>query len=488
MKKNFVRVCRLLLSPSTFFAAALSISLFNVPNLMAEPCDCDTSAEKFLPEGGINPGKLCPNESGKPYLKFPVLADGYSDVKPPILPPAESEAYTHTGPLKLIKTIRGKDVMSPKSAAFHPGGTKLYVNALEAMKTLVFDASTFQYLHSIDHRFSASDKALFQNEEDYLDYSWYHAPSKGRRNIFGGKPVEMAFSHKGKYLWVTYYRRSYDQNASCPSAIAVIDTETDAIIRVLPTAPLPKMVVASPDGRYLAVIHWGDNSVGIYDISSSDPKSFSFKGLVYTGPRPDLSKVSSNRDAHCGQCVRGAAFTSDSKYLLVGRMHNGGISVIDMENMAHAGVFTGIPPTPRHMILSKDGKKLYVSSSASGVVSELDVESLISSVLDKTSYRGRQVHVGRQVRTITLSPEGSTIFAAVNGESRLVRIDAAAMTVTGKIAVPPYAVGVAVSTDGRIIVTTSQGKSGKGGHVLGLYTEDQISGQPESPKKNKSIR
>lgn len=50
----------------------------------------------------------------------------------------------------------------------------------------------------------------------------------------------MAFSHRGRYLWVPYYRRSFDINAQDPSAVAVIDTRTDSIVRMFETGPLPK--------------------------------------------------------------------------------------------------------------------------------------------------------------------------------------------------------------------------------------------------------
>ena len=45
--------------------------------------------------------------------------------------------------------------------------------------------------------------------------SGYYTFKDKRRNprTFSGKPVESAFSHKGKYLWISYYRRCYDINA-----------------------------------------------------------------------------------------------------------------------------------------------------------------------------------------------------------------------------------------------------------------------------------
>jgi len=50
---------------------------------------------------------------------------------------------------------------------------------------------------------------------------------------------------------VTYYRRSYDANAIDPSAVCIIDTDSDSIVRVIPTGPLPKMITCSPNNKHI---------------------------------------------------------------------------------------------------------------------------------------------------------------------------------------------------------------------------------------------
>lgn len=34
---------------------------------------------------------------------------------------------------------------------------------------------------------------------------------------------QIAMSHNGKYLWMSYYRSNFDLNTSSPSALAIID-------------------------------------------------------------------------------------------------------------------------------------------------------------------------------------------------------------------------------------------------------------------------
>lgn len=126
---------------------------------------------------------------------------------------------------------RDTDIRSPKSVTIHPDGSKFYVNSLEGMRTVVFEVPTGKKIKTVHHRFDGSDKELWADESGYYTFK------DKRRNprTFSGKPVESAFSHKGKYLWITYYRRSYDINAQEPSAVAVLDTERDTIIRMFET-------------------------------------------------------------------------------------------------------------------------------------------------------------------------------------------------------------------------------------------------------------
>lgn len=51
------------------------------------------------------------------------------------------------------KSTFDRDIASPKSAGFHPDGSRLYVNSLEGCATVVYDARTMRKLKVISHRF-----------------------------------------------------------------------------------------------------------------------------------------------------------------------------------------------------------------------------------------------------------------------------------------------------------------------------------------------
>ena len=173
------------------------------------------------------------------------------------------------------KTTADPDINSPKSVNVHPNGKKFYVNSLEGATTVVYDFQTFKKLAVIKHQFDhTKDAHLWSKPSGLYPFTHYQ---NNHLNTFYGKPVESTFTHGGRYLWVPYYRRSYDINAQDPSAVAIIDTQTDKIIRLMETGPLPKMIATSPDGKYVAISHWGNNTVGIIDISSNDPKQWKHK-------------------------------------------------------------------------------------------------------------------------------------------------------------------------------------------------------------------
>ena len=242
-------------------------------------------------------------------------------------------------------------INSPKSVNILNSKNKFYVNSLEGEETAVYDLTTFKKIKIIKHSFNASNQYLFKGD---ANASFIYKTKTGNLNYFNGKPVESCFSHNGKYLWITYYRKSYDANAIDPSAVCIIDTDADTIVRVMTTASLPKMIACSPDSKTIAISHWGDNTVSLIDISSGNPSSFSYLDNIVIDYRMNLnfsSNTKIDRDNNCGNCLRGTEFTPDNKYILVGKMGSNGIAIIDIEKRKYLGTVTGMKTNMRHLII-----------------------------------------------------------------------------------------------------------------------------------------
>jgi len=371
------------------------------------------------------------------------------------------------------------DIHSPKSVNVHPSGKKFYVNSLEGAKTVAYSMDGFKKLAVINHKFDQQKDAALWSKPSGL-YPFTHYNNRGiALNTFFGKPVESTFSHGGKYLWVPYYRRNYDINAQDPSAVAIIDTETDKIIRLMETGPLPKMIATSPDGKYVAIAHWGNNTVGLIDISSPDPKQWKHKSVLIVDHQLDLHYSLTSpvdRDNGSGYALRGTVFTPDNHYLFVGCMGGGGgIAVIDLQKGEYMGRLLGMMANVRHLVI-KNGY-LYLSINGGGYVQRIELDKFIKAAQQMKNKKGEingwtNCKVGTGARTIELSPSGKYIFAACNNASALYVVDAKEMKVLTHISVDSYPVGLDISKDGRYIFTTSQGRSGGGGNAVNIFRVD----------------
>ncbi len=427
------------------------------------------------------------------------------------------------------------EIHSPKSV--HAGRNRIYVNSLEAGKTLAYDTRTFKKKGSVLHEFTTENSALFK-ETTLFDYK-FDKDLAPRANTFFGKPVESELSHGGRYLWTPYYRRDFDPNGTMPSAVAIIDTLKMEIARVMPVGPISKYVKASPNGKWMAVSHWGDNTLGLIDISSPKPENFKAVAHLTIDLRPDLSDVTEDRDAQCGLCLRGMAYSKDSRYLFLARMGGpGGLAIIDMEAEAgprYLGSVYGMKPKPRDVQTSKDGQWLYLSATKSGFISRIRIDQLVSDFLrlkpadppptlaeksepsngrdpagskkrakntvpddedeDEDPYAAfpmtkiegwESVKVGLGPRSIRFSPDGQILYVALNIESEVVAVDVGTWRVVARIPSDSYPVGLEVSEDGKQVWVTAQGRSSAGGNSVDVF-QVKVSGLKARLKAQRAL-
>lgn len=373
------------------------------------------------------------------------------------------------------------DIYSPKSVVFSKDGSKFYVNSLEGCKTVVYDSRTYEKLKVIDHSFKSGTGELWI--EPSVWYHFMHYPD-GRERAFRGKPVEGTLSKDGKYLFVSYYRRTFDINAQEPSAVAVIDTDTDEIIRMIETGPLPKMVKISNDGTLLAITHWGDNTVGLVDISDSNPERWRYLSSIVIGKKLDLdfsTETPVNRDANSGFLLRGTAFLPGDSVLLVGGMA-GPLAVIDVKNRKWLGSFNSLYGV-RHLAVK--GDRIFMTRNSAGELVTVPVDSIAQAVREgRFNTAGiERVKVGSGARTLQVSPSGRFAFIACNFSSEIVVVDTREKKVIATIEADPYPVGLDLSPEGTMLVSTSQGRNGIGGNAVNIfdieYTLPEISLESE---------
>jgi DNA-binding beta-propeller fold protein YncE len=355
-------------------------------------------------------------------------------------------------------------INSPKSVNILTNKNKFYIHSLEGYTTSVYSSENFTKIKDIKHEFGKENQYLF-DKDDLVNYTF--RTKKSDLNYFKGKPVEGCFSHEGKYLWVTYYRRSYDSNAIDPSAVCIIDTDTDSIIKVLSTGTLPKMISCSPDNNTIAITHWGDNTVILVDISSDNPSDFKHRASVVIDYKPKLNfdiDEEVNRDQNCHNCLRGTVFTPDNKYILIGKMGKSSIAVINSSSGKYIGSVSGMRNNMRHLIIKND--HFYLSINRGGYIQKTNIDSFVTHLendLSKDYNNWEEVFVGYGARTIEVDPTGRYLFVAVSNESEIVIVKTEDMKIIATCPVDSFPVGLDVSADGKYVIVTSQGKAGKGG-------------------------
>jgi len=290
------------------------------------------------------------------------------------LPPSDQTAF--------VRRERITGHLSPKSVVASPLGLVM--------------AQNMMYTHTIS--VFTPDGKLRGTIDDSVDLSRFGID--GHPGTSQGSPVEAAFTHDGKHVYVSNYSL-YGKNfgpegldtcspASAPdkSFLYRIDTTTLKIDQVIPVGAVPKFVAVTPDDSTVLVTNWCSGTMSVVDVKKAR--------LVETIPIP-------------GAHPRGIAIAPDSKTAFVAVMGSHRIAMVDLTSN-EVSTFAHTGNGPRHIVISPDGKFLYVTNNASGTVSKVDAAH--GTVLQTVS-------TGQQPRSMAISSDGLAVFV-VNYESSTV--------------------------------------------------------------------
>jgi YVTN family beta-propeller protein len=101
---------------------------------------------------------------------------------------------------------------------------------------------------------------------------------------------------------------------------------------------------------------------------------------------------------------------------------------------------------PHGMVVTPDGRKVYVSSDGSSVVSVIDTA---------TDRVARTIDVGKEPHGLALAADGRMLLVAVNGADRIAFVDTASEAVVATVSVAkPHT--IAVRPDGKVAYVASQ--------------------------------
>jgi DNA-binding beta-propeller fold protein YncE len=141
-------------------------------------------------------------------------------------------------------------------------------------------------------------------------------------------------------------------------------------------------------------------------------------------------------------------------------MGGNGIAVIDVATNKYIGTITGSYLNLRHMVINNGN--LFLSSNKYGFIQKVKLDDILSQDFDEQNKivytKWETVNVGQGARTIDITVDGKYIFACVNNASKVAVVDALTMETIAEVDAAKFPVGMALSPNGRQLITTSQGK------------------------------
>jgi len=222
----------------------------------------------------------------------------------------------------------------------------------------------------------------------------------------GSDPEQFALSTDGKRLFV-----ANEDSAST----TVVDIASGAVINRIPVGNEPEGVVTAPNGRWILVTNESDSSVSVIDSQT-------------------LKVVKSVR---VGQRPRDIAFTADGSTAYVSGEFDASIYRIAMPGGEPVERLVQLRKEARPMALALDAKRqrLYASTGRGGTVAIIDLAK--SQLLT-------EVKVGKRPWGIALSHDGKLLYTANGPSDDVSVVDTTTLKVISRIAVGRSPWGVVV--------------------------------------------
>lgn len=302
--------------------------------------------------------------------------------------------------LRLKKVIRGG--LTPKSVVHSGNGLFFAQNMMYSHTVRVYNRN-YELVKTISDKVKPKDFGI-----DTIN------------GILNGSPVEAAFSHGGKYAWVSNYNMSGDKfiNPGCDgcysdeydnSYLYKINTETFSIEKIITVGSVPKYVAVSPDNKYVLVSNWSSGDVSIVDIEQSR----------------EIKRVKA------GRFPRGIVVDSKSKYAYVTIMGSIHVLKIDLEDFSTSQI-KNVGSGPRHLCISSDDSLLYVSLNNEGKIARINLhdESITKTIC------------GGSPRSMIITPDDKFLYVVNYSINKMSKVDLKMFEVTEQQDTKEHPIGI----------------------------------------------
>ncbi|MDH4129019.1 MAG: YncE family protein [Spirochaetota bacterium] len=321
--------------------------------------------------------------------------------------------------ITLTKVIRGN--IAPKSVVHSGNG--------------LFFAQNMMYKHNIT--VYNRDCKLVKIINDTVSLNRYGI-KEYRGKIYKGSPVEAAFSHDGKFAWVSNYRmygksfykpgcdrcnstRQFDK-----SFIYKINTETLEIENVISVGSVPKYLAVTPNNKYVLVSNWSSGDLSIIDTKKSK----------------EIKKI------YLGRYPRGIAISKDSSKAYIALMGSKKIAVVNLDKFT-LDLVIRVGLNPRHLCIDQLARYLYVSLNGEGCVVKIDL---------KTNKITARIYTGLAPRSMVISKSGDYIYVVNYRSNTLSKVKVSNMKIVENKTTYSKPIGISLDeTDNKIWVACYSG-------------------------------
>lgn len=151
----------------------------------------------------------------------------------------------------------------------------------------------------------------------------------------------------------------------------------------------------------------------------------------------------------------------------VGLFKDNAVAVIDTSTNRVLGTIP-VPPGPHGLVITPDGRKVYVSSDGASTVSVIDTA---------TDRVVRTIEVGPMPHGLSISRDGRRVLVSDFGGNQAVIIDTASDRILGRVPIPqPH--NSAISPNGRIAYVGSQQPGATALVIVDLWNRTQVGTVP----------
>ncbi len=247
------------------------------------------------------------------------------------------------------------------------------------------------------------------------------AGTQGRGRAMGDPQVAgLAVSANGSVLFAALGIRN---------TVAVLDTITGKVLRVIPVGAAPYHLRLSPDGRTLAVACRGGRIA-----NEKEPSALSAGTAIRIDPKTDAAK-------------------------------SGCIALIDRGTYQATLVEAG--RQPGGMAFSPNGNMLYVASTDDDTLVSLDIAA--KKVTRAVTLRPSADPGFGQIPTdVAVSADGKTLFVSCGGANAVAVVDAASGKIKGHIPTGWFPIALRIR-DGNLVVASSKGLGSRVKRQNGSY-------------------